>query len=155
MNNKDDCYAIDFGTSNSLLSFVPVNGNPRLIPLERNGDVILKSLVFTPEKDNWYFGQEAIFQYGEYAGDGRFFRSVKKFLPEAGFRGTEVFGRKLSIEKLIATFLREMKDRADKEIGKDVRRVLLGRPAKYSLIPENDKLAEDRMRGAAELAGFK
>ena len=146
-------YAIDFGTSNSLLSYVEEGKEPRLLNLE-NDQPILKSLIFTPEKDEYYFGAEAIEKYQEMGGDGRFFRSLKKFLPEPSFKGTEVFGKVFKIEELVAVILREIKQRADNETGADVKNVVLGRPALYSLDNAKDQLAEDRMRKAAELAGF-
>ncbi len=147
-------YAIDFGTSNSLLSFVEEGKEPRVLNLE-NGNPILRSLIFTPQKNKYFFGNEAIEKYQELGGDGRFFRSLKKFLPEPSFKGTEVFGKRMKIEDLIATMLREIKKRADIETGNDVKNVVLGRPALYSLDPAKDKLAEDRMRLAAEIAGFE
>ena len=147
-------YAIDFGTSNSLLSFVKEGERPRLLNLENEGP-ILRSLIFTPEKNRYYFGNQAIEKYQELGGDGRLFRSLKKFLPEPGFTGTEVFGKRLKIEDLIATILRDMKTKADQQVGHSVENVVLGRPALYSLDPANDQLAEDRMRAAAEMVGFK
>lgn len=147
-------YGIDFGTSNSLLSFVEKGEKPRVINLENNSP-ILRSLIFTPDEGEYYFGSEAIEKYQELGGDGRFFRSLKKFLPEPSFKGTEVFGRRMKIEELIATILREIKKRADQEVGHNVENVVLGRPALYSLDPEKDQLAEERMRKAAVLAGFK
>lgn len=147
-------YAIDFGTSNSLLSFVKDGEKSKLLNLE-NGEPILRSLIFSPQKDVYFFGEEAISKYQEFAGDGRFFRSLKKFLPEPSFKGTDVFGRRMKIEDLIATFLRELKKRADEQVGENVENVVLGRPALYSLDPKKDQLAEDRMKKAAELAGFK
>ncbi|MDD0854001.1 Hsp70 family protein [Halobacteriovorax sp. GB3] len=147
-------YAIDFGTSNSLLSFVEKGESSKLINLENNAPV-LRSIIFTPSKGEYFFGAEAIDEYQDLGGEGRFFRSLKKFLPEPSFKGTEVFGKRMKIEELIAVFLRELKTRADKETGHQVTNVVLGRPALYSLDLEKDQLAEDRMRSAAELAGFK
>ncbi len=147
-------YAIDFGTSNSLLSFVADGQSPSLINLDENGP-ILRSLIFTPQKNHYYFGNEAIAKYQEMDGEGRLFRSLKKFLPEPGFTGTEVFGKRLKIEELIATILRDMKTKADAQTGHNVEQVVLGRPALYSLDPQEDQLAQDRMRAAAELVGFK
>jgi hypothetical chaperone protein len=151
--SKNHWYAIDFGTSNSLLSHIH-NGESKLINLE-DGNPILRSLLYTPEQREWYFGEEAISMREENDGEGRFFRSIKKFLPEARYKGTEVHGRILSIEKLVAVFLKAMKERADKEVGTNVTNVVLGRPARYSLDDKSDQLAEDRMRKAAEIAGFK
>lgn len=148
-------YAIDFGTSNSLLSYISSSGDILPIPLEGDEKYILRSLLFTHERGKWSFGEKAISEYVENDGEGRFFRSLKKFLPEASYKGTEVHNRKMKITDLIATFMRELRERANKKIGKDIERVVLGRPAKYSLDPESDQLAEDRMREACEIAGFK
>jgi hypothetical chaperone protein len=147
-------YAIDFGTSNSLLNYISDDGVITSVPLEKDGSLILRSIIFTAEKDKWFFGTEAIDEYMENDGEGRFFRSLKKFLPESQFKGTEVHNKKLNISELIAVILREMKIRANKHLGVDVTKVIMGRPAKYSLDIDCDKLAEDRMRKACILAGF-
>ncbi len=148
-------YAIDFGTSNSLLNYISKDGEISSIALEQGDKNILKSLLFTCEKDQWFFGEEAIAQYIENDGEGRFFRSLKKFLPEANYKGTEVHNRKMKITELIGTFLREMRERANRKIGKDIEKLVLGRPALYSLDSSSDQLAEDRMKEACHLAGFK
>ncbi len=148
-------YAIDFGTSNSLLNYISDENVITPVPMEGEGKYILRSLIFTMSQKEWFFGEEAIQEYTENNGEGRFFRSLKKFLADPHFKGTEVHNKKYSIEALVAVFLREMKSRADKFTGKNVENVIMGRPAKYSLSKENDQLAEDRMRKACELAGFK
>jgi hypothetical chaperone protein len=148
-------YAIDFGTSNSLLSYVSDLGVIVPVPLNVDEKYILRSLLFTSEQNKWFFGEDAIEQYIEHDGEGRFFRSLKKFLPEPTYNGTEVHNKKLSISELIATFLREMRERADKFTGKKIEKVILGRPALYSSDQNHDQLAEDRMKQAAILAGFK
>lgn len=150
-----DFYAIDFGTSNSLLSHINSQGEAKLIPMDYDGDVILKSLIYTPAQNEWYFGKNAIKMREENDGEGRFFRSIKKFLAESNFKGTEVHGRLMPIENLVSTFLKNMKKQADKKTGLDVKNVVLGRPARYSLDDDKDQLAEDRMRKAAKLAGFE
>ncbi|EQC45039.1 DnaK domain protein [Bacteriovorax sp. BSW11_IV] len=147
-------YAIDFGTSNSLLAHIDASGVSKLIPMDHDGDVMLKSLIFTPTLREWYFGKHAIEMREENDGEGRFFRSIKKFLAESNFKGTEVHGQMMPIEKLVSTFLKHMKKQADKATGKDIKNVVLGRPARYSLDDEKDKLAEQRMMAAAKLAGF-
>ena len=147
-------YAIDFGTSNSLISFVMEDQNPILLELEEN-QTILRSVIFSSEQDLFYYGREAIEQFQVASGEGRLFRSLKKFLPEPSFKGTDVFGRHMKIEELVALFLSEIKKRADQQCGYDVTNVVLGRPALYSLDPIKDQLAEDRMKKAAKLAGFK
>ncbi len=147
-------YAVDFGTSNSLLSFVSPSGDIVPIQLEAGGNV-LRSLLYTPENNKWFFGNEAVNEYVNHEGEGRFFRSIKKFLPEPSYNGTIVFNRNMNISEMVAVFLKEMRDRANKATGLNVERLVLGRPALYSLNKEHDQLAESRMRKAAEIAGFK
>lgn len=148
-------HAVDFGTSNSLLNFVSDDGKITPVPLDVGESLVLRSLFYTPEKNHWFFGNEAISEYVSHGGEGRFFRSVKKFLPEPSYIGTEVHNKKMKIEDLIAVILREMRARANKFTGVDTKKVVLGRPALYSLEPANDKLAQDRMEAAARLAGYE
>lgn len=148
-------YAVDFGTSNSLLSYVSKAGVITPVPLDVNKSLVLRSLFYTPEKNQWFFGKEAITHYVENEGSGRFFRSIKKFLPEPNYSGTIVHNKNLSIIDLVAVFLSEMKKRADKFTGEKVEKLILGRPALYSLDQACDQLAEERMRKAALQAGFK
>lgn len=148
-------YAVDFGTSNSLLSYVSSEGQITPVPLDPENGAVLRSLLYTPEKNVWYFGSEAISQYVSSEGEGRFFRSIKKFLPEPGYSGTSVHNRNLGISDLVATFLGEMRKRADKFTGIKGERIILGRPALYSKEKDQDQLAQDRMQKAAEIAGFK
>lgn len=148
-------YAIDFGTSNSLLAFVSDEGEITQVPLDPNSGIVLRSLLYTPEKNEWYFGSEAISEYVSQEGAGRFFRSIKKFLPEPSYAGTTIHNRNVNISELIAIFLSEMKKRADKFTGKNVKKVIMGRPALYSLEKEHDQLAQDRMEKACRIAGFE
>lgn len=148
-------YAIDFGTSNSLLNYVSETGVISSIKLDDDGSYILKSLLFTHEPNKWFYGSGAIENYIENDGEGRFFKSLKKFLPEPSYSGTDVHNKKMKIEDLIAVFMREMRNRANKQVGKNIEKVVLGRPALYDQNLENDALAEQRMRKAASLAGFK
>ena len=148
-------YAVDFGTSNSLLSHVSKDGVITPVPLEEDGGLVLRSLFYTPEHNIWFFGKEAIKEYISADGEGRFFRSVKKFLPERNYNGTIVFNKTMNISDIVATFLGEMRRRANKFTGENVEKIVLGRPALYSLDATDDKLAQDRMQKACELAGFK
>jgi hypothetical chaperone protein len=148
-------YAVDFGTSNSLLTFVSNDGKATPIALDKKNGNVLRSLLYTPEKNLWFFGSEAIDEYVSREGEGRFFRSIKKFLPEPSYTTTTVHNRNLGISDLIAVFLGEMKKRADLVTGQKVERIILGRPALYSMEKDQDQLAQDRMEKAALMAGFK
>ena len=148
-------YAIDFGTSNSLLNFIDKNGKITPVPLSGENKYILRSLLYTHKKGSWFFGDSAIDEYIETDGEGRFFKSLKKFLPEANYNGTEVHNLKLSCSDLISVFLREMRLRANDFTKTTTEKVIMGRPALYSNDLSEDKLAESRMLKASELAGFK
>ena len=148
-------YAIDFGTSNSLLNHVSRDGVITPVKLEKNDGQVLRSLLYTPEPNVWFFGKEAINEYVNNDGEGRFFRSIKKFLPESNYAGTTVFNKTINISELIAVFLGEMRKRANIIVGEDVEKVVMGRPALYSMNKEDDKLALNRMQKACEIAGFK
>jgi hypothetical chaperone protein len=71
------------------------------------------------------------------------------------FVDTRLGTRKVKLEELIGVFLREMRARANRHFGADVRRVLLGRPARFSENAEDDRLAEARLAAAAQFAGFE
>lgn len=148
-------HAIDFGTSNSLLSFISETKEITSVPLDWNSSLVLRSLLYTPEKNQWFFGQKAISEYVARDGEGRFFRSIKKFLPESNYSGTNVFNRNMGISDLVGVFLGEIRKRGNTYTGIQSNKLVLGRPALYSLDLEQDKLAQDRMEAAARLAGYK
>lgn len=150
-------YAIDFGTSNSLIavSTASESSEPLLIDSTNEDSTIMKSVLFSPKKDQWYFGSQAITQYESMLGEGRLIRSIKKYLPDPSFERTSIHGKSYSLIQIIAIFLGELRQRANKLIDADVKKVVLGRPAAFSLDAEKDKLAQDRLELAAKEAGFE
>jgi len=149
-------YAVDFGTTNSLLSYISSkDGSITPIPLENKAGFVLKTLMFTPNKNVWHFGNEAISEYVSQDGEGRFFKSIKKFLPEPNYNGTMLYNKTVNISELIAVFLFEMRQRANKFLQLNIDQIVIGRPALYSLEKQDDLMAEERMRSACEIAGFK
>lgn len=86
---------------------------------------------------------------------GRLFQSVKSYLRLRQFTGTEVFGHFYQIEELTAMILRHIKRAVDYHAGESVDSAVFGRPVRFSKNPEEDALAEHRLRVAAGLAGFK
>lgn len=154
---NDLIYAIDFGTSNTLLAAADATGVKPCVPLDSaaKDPTILKSVFYTPEQGTWFFGSEAIEQYGLNAAEGRLFRSLKKFLPESSFAGTAVHEKYVPIHELLAVFLREARQRANTYFNVDVTRVMLGRPAVFGDSEGEDSLAQQRLHKAALSAGFK
>lgn len=157
---EPDVYAIDFGTSNSLLVAANTQGVTTPVPIDPTASdpTILRSIVYFPEAakhGTMLFGAEAMAAYIDSGMQGRFLRSLKRFLPDPAFVGTSIGARRYTLEELIAAMLRKMRERANQVFARDVRRVLLGRPARYATNDEFDALAEQRMRQAALLAGFE
>ncbi len=150
-------YAIDFGTCNSLLAAASPTAVTNPLPLDpaHHDPSVLRSTMYFSAQNHLTFGQEAIQSYVEESGEGRFVRSIKKFLPSASFTSTHIGGRSYQLEELIGCFLRETKARADAHINADVASVVLGRPARFSLDAVEDQLAQSRLENAARQAGFK
>lgn len=155
---KDEMtYAIDFGTCNSLLAYATPKNASQAIALDPShyDPTIMRSTMFFSDRGEVTFGQAAIKAYVSESGEGRFIRSIKKFLPSKNFTVTRIGSKTYELEYLIGRFLREIKQRADAQLQQNVETVVLGRPAKYSPNNVEDKLAQDRMQRAAQLAGFK
>ncbi len=150
-------YAIDFGTSNSLLGAADKNHVYSPIELDQNSDnaAVFRSLMYFEPGERPRFGEAAITAYLENSMNGRFLKSFKRFLPIESFTGTIIDGRLWKLEDLIARFLREMRERANAHFQKDVDQVVLGRPAAFSEDAAADRLAQARLESAAKLAGFK
>ena len=150
-------YAIDFGTSNSLLAAACASGSEAPIALDATArePSILRSIQFLSDDGGWSFGVEALQNFIIGATRGRFFRSMKRFLPMVSFNETRLGNRVVKLDALIGVFLRAMRERANRHYDVDVRRVLLGRPARFSEDDEADALAETRLAAAARFAGFE
>ncbi|MCC7441256.1 MAG: Hsp70 family protein [Bdellovibrionales bacterium] len=154
---RPEIYAIDFGTTNSLLVAANADAVTEPVPLDPSAPdpTLFRTLMYFPHRDHCYYGAEALKAYVEHEMVGRFIRSVKKHLPLRSFVGTYIEDRPLNLEDLIGLFLREMKLRADRHFGADVTRVVLGRPARFAVGDAEDRFAEARLHRAARNAGFK
>lgn len=85
---------------------------------------------------------------------GRLFQSVKSSLRYREFKGTDVFEKHFQVEELAAMILGPIKEAADRAAGHPVEKAVFGRPVHFSHEPDEDSLAERRLRTAAALAGF-
>jgi len=152
-----EMYAIDFGTSNSLLAAANRNEVCPPIPLDERAQdpSVFRSILFYSDDGAWSYGAGALSDYVAHGMRGRFIRSIKRFLPVASFADTRIGSRKVLLEELVGMFLREMRRRANAHFGCAVRRVMLGRPARFSDDDQADALAELRLRNAAAFAGFE
>jgi hypothetical chaperone protein len=154
---KPTIYAIDFGTSNSLVAAANAKQvfAPAPVDSAAPDPTILRSILYFPGDKSCFVGQAALNKYVERGMEGRFIRSLKRHLPVRSFRGTQIDARMTLLEDLIAIPLRELRTRANTHYGVDVKRVVLGRPARFAEDDESDDTAEARLREAAEKAGFE
>jgi hypothetical chaperone protein len=87
---------------------------------------------------------------------GRLLHSLKSELA-GNYEGTTIFGRRYELEELIALYLRELRRRVAAETGQPIDGVVLGRPVNFARgeAEADNRRAEDRLRRAAEMAGFR
>lgn len=149
-------FGIDFGTTNSALSIFQ-DGKVELVDIDglKGEGSLMRSVLYFNEEQEIFAGQEAINNYVNDVAAGRFMQSIKTFLPNRNFEGTEVFGRKYGIDDLVAIILRKIKVKGEARVGRPVDSVVLGRPVLFSEDPEKDALAQSRLEKAARKAGFK
>lgn len=157
MSSEKIIYAIDFGTSNSLLGAASADKIHGLVPMEagRDDPHVLRSLMYFAPQSPPKFGEAAIADYLDNSMHGRFLRSFKRFLPMKGFEGTLIDGKHWRLEDLVARFLREMRTRANAHFNADVDAVVMGHPALFSEDGDAHRLAHSRLEEAARAAGFR
>lgn len=143
----------DFGTSNSAVALP--DGSVVRIDHTAPEPRLMRTVLFFPEDTpETLAGHEAIERYQE-DNAGRFIQSMKTWLPASSFTRTQMRGRTLTLEDLIAVFLRRVRTTVTEQIGTPFSEVVLGRPARFSVDPTVDAFAENRLRKAAEIAGFE
>jgi len=147
---------LDFGTSNSAMAFVGADGVARAVPLEGDEPMLPTAVFFNAEERSIHFGREAIALYLT-GVDGRLMRSLKSLLGSSLLEErTRVPEGMVSFRDVIARFIREMRERACKRLGRDVRRVVLGRPVHFvDEDPQRDTRAQQALVQAATAAGFE
>jgi hypothetical chaperone protein len=157
MGFTPEIYAIDFGTTNSLLAAADrdsVHPPIALDPIAQD-PTVLRSVLYFPSAQRCFYGAQALQEYAAAGGDGRLIRSIKKHLPSRSFIGTHIDERPMNLEDLIGAFLGEMRARANQFFGANVTRVLLGRPARFASDDADDQHAQNRLERAARTAGFE
>ena len=86
---------------------------------------------------------------------GRLFQALKTFLGEPLDVRTNVFGEARGLEDLIAVVLAHVRTRVDELVGEVPDAITIGRPVEYIGGAAAESRAVERMRRAAELAGFE
>ena len=158
---------IDFGTTNS--SIARCAGNSSIVELARfplfdTTTESYRSLLYLEllkqhgrsTLASWS-GPAGIQHYLSREAAGRLIQSLKSFLTSRTLESTDIFGRRVKIEELIARILRDLREKAEQQFGERITSAIAGRPVSFvGAETEDDNLyAENRLRTAYQLAGFE
>ena len=147
---------IDFGTSNSAVSWAAPQGQSYLIPLEGEALAMPTAVFFNAEDHRTHFGRDAVRQYLG-GTEGRLMRSLKSLLGSPLLlEKTVVNHRQISFQDIVATFLAELRQRAAQALGSAPTRVVMGRPVHFvDDDPQRDAQAQQALHEAALAVGFE
>jgi len=151
MNNNNFQCGLDFGTSNSVITISDLNTKEQVFSYSDS------SLLYFPEVNDmvYFVGKEAQNKYVEEKMKGRLLKSVKSLLRQDNFLYTWIYGKKLTPDELATLLIKNLKNKAEEYLGKEILEVVLGRPAVFSENPKKEQIAENRLLTAAHNAGFK
>jgi len=157
---------IDFGTTNSSIALARANGAVELVsfPTATAATESFRSVLYLEQRKHagrtqikGFTGPQAIEQYLEAEHKGRLIQSLKSYLTSRTLTGTEVFGRRYSIEDLIARILADLRISAERQFDQPIRHATVGRPVRFVGADnvEDDLFAVERLRQAFLHAGFE
>ncbi|HRH73555.1 Hsp70 family protein [Zoogloea sp.] len=146
---------IDFGTSNSTVGWLRPDA-PTLLTLEAGKPTLPSAVFFNADEETTHFGRDALAEYLE-GYEGRLMRALKSLLGSSLMEGsTEVGGRALPFRDLLASFIGELKTRAEAHAGRPFEQAVFGRPVHF--VDDNetaDRRAQDTLEAIARQVGFK
>ncbi|MGL1891472.1 MAG: Hsp70 family protein [Spirochaetaceae bacterium] len=146
----DIYFGIDFGTTNTVIS---IAGKKDKIIDSFSVPTILYIPMDEKGINKVYIGDDAVERY-RIEGDGRYIHSIKRSLIDSNFKHTVINSVKVSLENLIAIFLKELKEQIYQKWGIYPVKIALGRPVKFSVDEEHNILANNRLLDGFKLAGF-
>jgi hypothetical chaperone protein len=148
---------IDFGTTNTVVAFAQPDGSARSTSFATD-DVFRSVLCFWTEMTGasqllrHAAGPAAVAAYLEEPLDTRLILSMKSYLAQRSFVETRIFGRRFTLQSLIATFLRVLAEAAG--FAPAEVRATIGRPVRFAGEFADDGFGELRLREAFAEAGF-
>lgn len=146
---------VDFGTSNSTIGWLRP-GAPTLLTLEDDKPTLPSAVFFNADEDTTCYGRAALGEYLE-GYEGRLMRALKSLLGSSLIDGhTEVLGRALPFRQLLASFIGELKQRAEAQAGRPFEQAVFGRPVHF--VDDNaeaDRKAQDTLEEVARQVGFR
>jgi hypothetical chaperone protein len=157
---------IDFGTTNSSIACADGSSEVQLATFPYLGGLTdaYRSLLYLQRVKEGgvntlksWTGPEAIEQYLSADVKGRLIQSLKSFLSSRNLHSTEVFGRRHTLEDLIARILRDVRKKAEQQFGINIKSAVVGRPVHFvgAENQEDDIYAEGRLRSAFDSAGYE
>jgi hypothetical chaperone protein len=164
--HKGPSVGIDFGTTNSSIALARPDGAVELVPFATAAGTTesFRSVLYLEQRKHagraqikGFTGPAAIEHYLEAEHKGRLIQSLKSYLTSRTLTTTEVFGRRYSVEELIARILTDLRLNAERQFGEPVRHVTVGRPVRFvgADSPEDDDFATERLRKAFLSARFE
>jgi hypothetical chaperone protein len=162
----DAAIGIDFGTTNSSIACADQVSGVSLASFSFAGGMTdaYRSLLYLEQirQQNKVFikswtGPQGIERYLEAEQKGRLIQSMKSFLTSRSLQTTDVFGRRRTLEELIASILGDLRKEAEQQFRAAVRHATVGRPVHFvgSETDEDDRYAQERLERAFHLAGFE
>ena len=157
---------IDFGTTNSSIALVREDGAVELVAFPTAAGVTesFRSVLYLEQQKQAgrtqirsFTGPTGIERYLEAEPKGRLIQSLKSYLTSRTLTGTEVFGRRYTVEDLISRILTDLRHNAEQQLGEPVRHATVGRPVRFvgAYSDEDDAFAVERLRKAFVQAGFE
>ncbi len=151
---------IDFGTTNSVVAMAQAEGDVAVARHEQGSSSgnFRSILCFVRGNDfagpEVKAGPEAVAAYLQHGSDCRLIQSVKSMVANPNFAGTAIFGRRYTIEDLIALVLKELRASAERNLGPLGNSATAGRPVRFAGQFADETLALKRLSDAFASAGF-
>ncbi len=148
---------VDFGTTNSVVAIADASGNVvarRFETLTGPVETFRSALLFfrqgqPPNAEvSHVSGPDALARALDIDGEHRFLQSLKTHLSSKVFQDTRLFGKRYSLEELIAVFLDDLLPRELRDLP-----IVSGRPVVFAGDRANEALAVERLGAAFRHAG--
>jgi len=140
---SEEIVGIDLGTTNSEIAIYR-NGRPEVLA-DRNGRVILPSVVGIDESGELLVGEEARNQYALYPE--RTVRSIKRLM--GADKTVRLADKDYKPQEISAIILKRLKEIAEAKLGRALRKAVITVPAFFS------DAQRQATREAGEIAGFE
>src|ERR1700733_6595946 len=166
MHSTGPSLGIDFGTTNSSIALARANGSVELVsfPTATASTESFRSVLYLEQRKHSgrtqiksFTGPAGIEQYLQAEHKGRLIQSLKSYLTSRTLTGTEVFGRRYTVEELISRILADLRLNAERQFEEPIRRATVGRPVRFvgAESVADDDFAVERLRQAFLRAGFE